>query len=97
MRVFASDPARKLIVERGGQLYVGVRTEYCCRGARRAQTLSATTVPTHACEWQRIAGDDAFDVYMPRDISRLPAELHLEARRFPRRIAAYWNGNAWID
>jgi hypothetical protein len=26
----------------------------------------------------------------------LPDELHLEARRFPRRIEAYWNGCAWI-
>lgn len=97
MRLVASDPARELIVERSGRLYVDIRTEYCCRGARRTRTLLATTAPTHACEWQRIASDDAFDVYMPRDVSRVPAELHVEVRRFPRRIEAYWNGNPWID
>jgi hypothetical protein len=38
---------------------------------------------------------DGFELHVPADL-RLPAELHLEARRFPRRVEAYWNGCAWV-
>jgi len=37
-----------------------------------------------------------FELYVPAALGRLPDELHVEARRFPRRIEAYWNGCAWI-
>lgn len=39
--------------------------------------------------------DGPFDLYMPPEGSR-PEELHLEAKRFPRRVEAYWNGCAWV-
>jgi hypothetical protein len=37
-----------------------------------------------------------FELFVPVTLRRLPDELHVEARRFPRRIEAYWNGCAWI-
>jgi hypothetical protein len=35
-------------------------------------------------------------VLVPASLARLPDELHVEVRRFPRRVEAYWNGCAWI-
>jgi hypothetical protein len=40
----------------------------------------------------RLAASGDFDVYLPVGLSRLPEELHVIVRRFPRRLAAYWNG-----
>jgi hypothetical protein len=28
--------------------------------------------------------------------ARMPDELHLEVRRYPRRVEPYWNGCAWV-
>ena len=37
--------------------------------------------------------DDAFEIWAPARLARLPSELHVEVRRFPRRrVEAYWDG-----
>ncbi len=37
------------------------------------------------------------EVWAPVGLVRLPAELHVEVRRFlRRRVEAYWDGCAWI-
>ena len=46
--------------------------------------------------FQRIDGANGFDLHLPAGLARLPDELHLEARRFPRRVEAYWDGCAWV-
>jgi hypothetical protein len=41
----------------------------------------------------RLVADGEFEVYLPVGLSaRPPDELHVTVRRFPRRLAAYWNG-----
>ncbi len=96
MQIVASDEARRMIVDRGGRLYVGIRTERCCKGARPVRTLVASTDPGGASDWQDAGRGEGFEVFLPREIRQLPEELHLEARRFPRRVEAYWNGCPWI-
>jgi hypothetical protein len=93
MRIIASDQARELVAERGGRLYVSIHRQRCCGGV---QTLSTATEAPKGVEWQS-AGDDAgFELFLPAALARLPDELHLAARRFPRRVEAYWNGCAWV-
>jgi len=93
VRIIATDEARRLISDRGGRLYVSVKKARCCGGT---MTLAAaTTVPD--IEGYRSVGQDAgFELLVPRDLGRLPDKLEIEARRFPLRVEAYWDGCAWI-
>lgn len=93
MRVVASAEARGLIAERGGRLYVSVRTQRCCRGV---QTLVARTDVAQASEYRPAGAAAGFELFLPRALARLPDELHVEVRRHPRRIEAYWDGCAWV-
>jgi len=93
MQVVASDEARALIAERGGRLYVSVTTQRCCRSV---QMLEARTDVARAAEYRSAGTEGGFELFLPRALARLPEELHVEARRFPRRVEAYWNGCAWI-
>jgi hypothetical protein len=93
MRVVASDQAAELIAERGGRLYVWLTKGSCC-GA--VMTLAAASEPKPGKEFRAVAVTDRFELYVPSALARLPDELHLEVRRFPRRIEAYWDGCAWV-
>jgi hypothetical protein len=93
VQIVVSDAARTLIEERGGRLFVRVNTARCCG---RLQTLEAKSEVENAADYRSAVADDGFEVFVPRNLARLPEELHLEARRFPRRIEAYWDGCAWI-
>jgi hypothetical protein len=42
-----------------------------------------------------LAAAAEFEVYLPVGL-RPPAELHVGLRRFPRRVAAYWNGCSYV-
>jgi hypothetical protein len=93
MRVVVSDPAADLIEERGGQLYVWPKKGLCC-GA--VTTLATSTEPPEWRDFRRFAATKRFELFLPARLARLPDELHLEVRRFPRRVVAYWDGCAWI-
>jgi hypothetical protein len=92
MRIIASDEARELIAERGGRLYVSIKRKRCCGGA---QTLAVTTEPGNA-EWCASGSEAGFELFLPAGLSRRPEELHVEVRRFPRRVEAFWNSCAWV-
>jgi hypothetical protein len=92
MRIVATEEARELIDKHGGRLYVSIKQARCCGGTR---TLAAKTEAGNA-RW-RTTGDEAgFELFLPPGLTRLPEELHVTVRRFPRRIEAYWNGCAWV-
>lgn len=93
MRVVVSDPAADLIKEHGGRLYVWLKKGRCC-GA--FTTLATCSEPPRGKEFSRTAADEGFELYLPAGLTRLPDELHLDVRRFPRRVDAYWNGCAWV-
>lgn len=93
MRLVVSDSAAELIEERGRHLYVWVKKGRCC-GA--STTLAASSEAPERKEFRRIAADERFELFVPANLGRLPDELHLDVRRFPRRVEAYWNGCAWV-
>jgi hypothetical protein len=93
MRVVASVEAREYIAERGGRLYVWPTSSACCHPVPR---LECGTDAKGDREFRPVA-DDEFEIWAPARIARLPSELHVEVRRFPRRrVEAYWDGCAWI-
>jgi hypothetical protein len=93
VRLVASPEARRFIAERGGRLFIWPRSSRCCRSVA---WLESATEPGRGLAFRRAAEDD-FQVYVPARLARLPDELHVEVRRFPRRrIEAFWDGCAWI-
>jgi len=94
MQLVAPDSAVDFIRARGGRLYVWRQRNRCCGGA--FSTLGAATEAPSKIEFRQVDEIAGFELYVPARLQRLPDELHLEARRFPRRIEAYWNGCAWI-
>jgi hypothetical protein len=93
MRVVTSEEARAYIAERGGRLYVWPASSPCCHSVAR---LDCATDAKTGREFRPVA-DDEFEVWAPARIARLPTELHVEVRRFPRRrVEAFWDGCAWI-
>jgi hypothetical protein len=92
VRVVASEEARRYVSERGGRLYVWVKSSACCHSV---PVLESSTEPKSDRDFRRVAAED-FEVWAPL-LMRLPSELHVEVHRFPRRrVEAYWDGCAWI-
>ena len=92
MQVVATAPATELINAQGGRLYVWPKRGRCC-GA--VTTLATATARPPGAEF-RLVDDADFELYLPATLTRLPDELHVELRRRPRRVEAYWNGCAWV-
>lgn len=92
MEIVVSQRTASFINEHGGRLYVWPQALRCCGGIM----LRASTRPSKRIPFARSDTDADFELYMPAQIARPPEELHLELRRFPRRVEAYWNGCAWI-
>ncbi|MBV8065446.1 MAG: hypothetical protein JOY72_13025 [Actinobacteria bacterium] len=92
MRVVASDSAVDLIEERGGRLYVWLKASRCCHPT---ESLVASEQPKPDTTFRQVPSE-RFELYVPEGLSRLPDELHVEARRFPRRVEAYWDGCVWV-
>ena len=93
MRIVVSSSASELISERGGRLFVWVTRNRSCVGGTRLQTA---TSPPAGKEFRRVEWSTEFELYLPRTLTQFPEELHIEARRFPRRVESYWDGLAWI-
>ena len=93
MRLVASPEAVNYVLERGGQLFVRLRSSRCCRGVTWLET---STNPDPRRDWRKVA-DETIEVFVPAGLQRLPEELHVAVRRFPRRhVEAYWDGCAWV-
>jgi hypothetical protein len=92
VQLVVSEGAAKLIQERGGRLYVWPKKSRCCGGL--ITLVASTTAPQRA--FRHVASSDRVEVLFPLHVAPLPDELHLELRRFPLRVEAYWNGCAWV-
>jgi hypothetical protein len=93
VEVVASDAAAQLVEESGGRLYVWPKRFRCCGSVT---FLRSSTRPSPETAFRIAAVTGRFEVLVPAALAQLPDELHLEVRRFPRRVEAYWNGCAWI-
>ena len=93
MRLVVSEPASALIAERGGRLYVWPTRARCCGSVTR---LRSACTPPAGKEFRRIDSAGECEVYVPSRLARLPEELHVELKRYPRRVESYWDGCAWV-
>jgi hypothetical protein len=93
MRVVVSESAAGQIEEEGGRLYVWLKQSRCCGAATRLASSSAAPPDRR---FRRVEGFDRFELYVPERLERLPNELHVESKRWPRRVEAYWDGCAWV-
>jgi hypothetical protein len=93
VQIVVSDPAADLITERGGRLYVWPKRDRCCGGITR---LVSASKPPRGKEFRCVGTYEGFELNMPVGLARLPDELHIEGRRYPRRLEAYWDGCAWV-
>ena len=92
VRIVASEAAAELIEEKGGRLYVWPKKAHCCGGL----TTLATSPSPPPRPFRQVAANDRFQLLFPAGLTRMPDELHLEVRKHPRRVEAYWNGCAWV-
>jgi len=70
-----------------------VASTRCCHPV---QTLSTRTDVAHPEEFRSLGDEAGFELLVPQGLAKLPDELVVEARRFPRRVEAFWNGCAWV-
>jgi len=93
MRVVASSQAVQRVQGEGGKLFVWGKSVRCCSG-KLTYLEAATEAPEREF---RPVGGDGFEVFLDARLARVPEELHVElhGRRRPR-LAAYWNGCAYI-
>ena len=93
MRLVVSESATDLIQERGGRLYVWVKRGRCCGAVTRLATSSEAPA---RIEFRRVPDSERFALFIQLRLARLPDELQIDVKRFPRRVEAYWNGCAWV-
>jgi len=93
VEVIASPAAVELVQERGGELFVWSKTSRCCHGA--VSFLDTTTSRDDHHGFQRLPAD-GIELYV--DFPRLPERLEIDlVGRRHRRVAAYWEGCAWVS
>ncbi len=94
MRIKATPEARSWIREHGGLLFVRLSRVATVRGAMRSLLVS-TEPPLDALDYQRFE-TKGFLLFLQPGIHP-PRELHVEVVGWlRRRIAAFWNGCAFV-
>ena len=94
MRIKATPEARSWIREQGGLLFVRLSRVLSARGAMRSLLVS-TEPPPDAFDYQRFETRGFVLFLQPGVIP--PNEMHVEVvGRVKRRLAAFWNGCAYV-
>ena len=95
MKITATDWVRELVREQGGRLYVWTSVHGCCTG--KLTLLEAGTERPPGAQ-RRFREIDAGGYALMLDLSArpVPAELVLELRGRRKKIAAFWNDQAWV-
>jgi hypothetical protein len=93
MRVVASPEVAEAVRRTGGRLFVWPEHGKCC--GRAGIRLATGSSPKAGVEFEQVAAD-GFELHLART-GRAPDELHLDVHgRRKQRVAAYWNGCAWV-
>jgi hypothetical protein len=96
MKIRATDEVAAAVRERGGRLYVWTDAHRCCTGP--LVMLETGGEPPPGPERPFRAFDaGGYEVLLDAGSRRLPEELVLELRGRRRTVAAFWNGQAWVD
>jgi hypothetical protein len=95
MRITATDGIKELVREQGGHLYVWTSVHGCCTG--KLTLLEVGTERPPGAE-RRFREFDAggFALLLDMGGRRAPEELVLERRGRRKKIAAFWNDQAWV-
>jgi hypothetical protein len=94
MRIKATPEARSWVRDQGGLLFVTLSRVASARGAMR-RLLVSTDPPPDALDYQRFE-TKGFLLFLQPGV-RPPRELHVEVvGRMRRRLAAFWNGCAFV-
>ena len=93
MRLVVSEPASALITERGGRLYVWPKRGSLLRGCYAPRIREHTAGRK---KYRRVDAAGGCEVYVPTGLARLPEQLQVELKRYPRRIESYWDGCAFV-
>ena len=94
MRIKSTPEARSWIRDQGGLLFVRLSRVVGPRGAIR-HLLVSTEPPPDALSYQRFE-TKGFLLFLQPGV-RPPRELHVEiVGRLRRRLAAFWNGCAFV-
>jgi hypothetical protein len=94
MRLILDEEARAAIASGGGTLYVWANVHGCCHGA--IATLRADTVPPSRRDLSFVC-DEAEGVRVCLAAGgRVPKMLEVTLRGRRRKLAAYWNGLAYV-
>jgi hypothetical protein len=104
VKIVASEAAVALIRERGGRLWVWLDPHTWVGGTTFTYLQSAFEQPGTSRATRRLRAarrphrfhvfeGDGYEVHLAYGTFGPPEELHLEAKRWPkRRVDAYWNG-----
>jgi hypothetical protein len=94
MKIKTTPEARSWIREQGGLLFVRLSRVMSVRGAMRTLLVS-TEPPSDAFDYQRFE-TTGFVLFLQPGVSP-PTEMHVEVvGRARRRLAAFWNGCAYV-
>ena len=94
MRVTASAETTRFVAQRGSRLFVWAGGRVCCGGTRFIE--SSLIAPADLSRFRTLKGP-GFDVLLRPASGQLPDELLVEVKgRHRRRVAAYWNGCAYL-
>ena len=95
MKITATDGVRDLVRAQGGRLYVWTRVHGCCTG-KLILLEAGTARPPRVERPFREIDAEGFDLFLGMGPRRQPDELVLELRGRGKKIAAFWNGQAWV-
>ena len=95
MKITAADGVRDFVRGRGGRLYVWTSAHRCCSGS--LTLLEAGSERPRGAE-RRFREIDAggFELLLDVGARPVPEELVLELRGRGKKIAAFWNDQAWV-
>ncbi len=93
MRVVASPDVSPAVQAQGGKLYVWARTGKCCMHG--LAWLEAGPSPKPGVRFDSVPAE-GFELFLAR-MAVAPEELHLDVHgRRRKRVAAYWDGCAYV-
>lgn len=95
MKITATDELKELVRWRGGRLYVWTSAQRCCSGPLTLLEAGTERPPGEERRFRELDAGD-FELLLDLGGQPVPEELVLELRGRRRKIAAFWNGQAWV-
>jgi hypothetical protein len=95
MKIRATDAVAEQVRRSGGRLYVWTSAHRCCSGPLTLLEAATERPPEPQRRFREIDAG-AFELLLDMGGQRPPEELVLELRGRRRRIAAFWNDQAWV-